>query len=207
MMGLDDLRQFTGGRFAAQDAVDVYLNQDTFNVVDRAFPYLTNTKNATGSGEVAQVRFHLIQSDEKGPLPFKIDELQIIPFDVEHGKIEGGLPYYCLGFRFGDFTYVSDVSAIPPRAHELMLNTKWLVIDALRSYPHISHFSHTQAFEACQNYLQSGGLGYFTGFTHEMSHDEIEKWLNARKRRREPMHVVCAFDGMVIDLKVPYSKI
>ena len=73
---MDDLRQWTL-KEAIQSKIDVYLNEETFQVVERSFPYLTNVRNATGGGEVAMTNFHLIQQYR----PFKIDGFEIIPFD------------------------------------------------------------------------------------------------------------------------------
>jgi phosphoribosyl 1,2-cyclic phosphodiesterase len=50
MMGLDDLRQWTLGKNPIQTSVDVYLTQETMNVVKGSFPYLVNQKYATGGG-------------------------------------------------------------------------------------------------------------------------------------------------------------
>jgi hypothetical protein len=71
---LDDLRAWTTGG-SLQESVPIYLNEETFAVVSRAFPYLVNAANATGGGEVASFKFNVIKGDEK----FEISGLDITP--------------------------------------------------------------------------------------------------------------------------------
>ena len=72
------MRQWTL-RGTIQSKIDVYLDHETFKVVQRSFPYLTDTKNATGGGEVALTNFQLIEAE----IPFQIDGFEIIPFAGE----------------------------------------------------------------------------------------------------------------------------
>ena len=199
MMGLDDLRQWTIGEQHAciQEFVDVYLNQETLDVVSHAFPYLIDTSNATGGGVVPKLKFHLIETGSNGPLPFTVGELGFIPFEVEHGVKAGNLPYYALGFRIDDISYVSDANLIPPRASDIMKDSKYLVIDALRPEPYISHFSYGQAIDECLIHLRQGGTGFFTGMTHARSHDDIEAFIKEDKRiENATIQVVTAYDGL-----------
>jgi hypothetical protein len=126
MFGLDDLRQWTLNN-SIQSHVDVYLNADTMGFVRSVFPYLVDTSKASGGGDVAGIRFHVldaIKSDDgtQDYLPVEIDGVTIQPFEgmhamsdrianyisVEHGKI-GDDPFMCLGFRIDGVTYLSDV--------------------------------------------------------------------------------------------------
>lgn len=81
IMGLDDLRNWTiGGDNAVQSVVHVYLDQATMDVVSRAFPYLVDIQAATGGGDVPRLEFHLIETVSGSPMPFYIEELQVVPF-------------------------------------------------------------------------------------------------------------------------------
>ncbi|KAJ3328751.1 hypothetical protein HDU76_009364, partial [Blyttiomyces sp. JEL0837] len=53
MGGLDDLRQWTLYQ-SVQDTVIVYVNSETMGVVERMFPYIVDSKMATGGGLVPQ---------------------------------------------------------------------------------------------------------------------------------------------------------
>lgn len=125
IMGLDDLRQFTGSgsgpRSSAnsvQSTVPIYLTTETFHVVKAAFPYLVDVRNATGSGEVAKLEFRLMDAKRPGFLEEPIvidDELEIIPFHVHHGVYQDGSPFLSLGFRFLDWWVLSLTDMKLPR--------------------------------------------------------------------------------------------
>lgn len=74
VLGLDDLRAWTSGG-TLQESVPVYLNEETFAVVSRAFPYLVSKANATGGGEVASFQFTVIKGNEN----FEVAGLDITP--------------------------------------------------------------------------------------------------------------------------------
>ncbi|KAI8899410.1 beta-lactamase-like protein [Globomyces pollinis-pini] len=197
VMGLDDLRQWTSAN--VQDKVDVYCDASTLAVVSSAFPYMVDTKKATGSGEVAAVQFHLIERDENGDMiPFWLDELKVVPFEVEHGKALDK-PYYALGYRFGDLTYISDTNSIPDRALDIIDGSSVLVIDALRLKEHSSHLSFEQAYNLCLKVLKAPARAFFTGFTHDLDHEEIEKWISEQPQV-EGITIKGAYDGQRITL-------
>lgn len=77
------MRQWTirGKGPPIQKCVEIYLDKATMEVVERCFPYMVDTKKATGSGEVAALKFIIIDEDENGVIPFKIDDQEIIPFE------------------------------------------------------------------------------------------------------------------------------
>lgn len=140
ILGLDDLRQWTlrSGKEAIQESIHVYLDAATMESVARAFPYMVDTRNATGGGEVAALQFHLIEQDENGVLPFIVEETKIIPFEgilissVEHGKFGNGDPFYALGFRVDDISYISDTNRLPEKAKDIIKDSKVIIMDALR---------------------------------------------------------------------------
>jgi phosphoribosyl 1,2-cyclic phosphodiesterase len=133
ILGLDDLRQWTmNGR--VQSSVDIYLNQETYERVEACFPYIVDSSKATGSGEVATVKFHIF--DQNGmPDYFMVDELKVVPLPVEHGKYNDGSTFFCMGYRFEDFTYISDTNRVPDSTWEKIKGTKVLAIDALKRNP------------------------------------------------------------------------
>ncbi|KAJ3113642.1 hypothetical protein HDU96_003111 [Phlyctochytrium bullatum] len=172
MLGLDDLRQWTmDGNI--QKSVKIYLTAETMEVVARAFPYMVDTKNATGGGAVPTLEFIVIDEKRDGDRipPFMLDELLVQPFEVEHGKYSDGRPYMCTAFKIGPFTYMSDVNDIPPSAWSQMEGTDVLVIDALKYEPHASHFGISQAIDACVRLSPS--RAFFTGFSHKVDHETL----------------------------------
>ncbi|KAK7049089.1 beta-lactamase-like protein [Favolaschia claudopus] len=82
MNGLDDLRAWTlYGLIQAH--VDIYLSQETFEAVQRCFPYLVSHQFASGGGDVSALNWHIINDK----VPFEINDtgIQVIPFAVHHG--------------------------------------------------------------------------------------------------------------------------
>jgi phosphoribosyl 1,2-cyclic phosphate phosphodiesterase len=46
-----------------------------------------------------------------------------------------------LGFRIGDFTYITDANEIPTEELDKIYGSNYLVLNALRREKHISHFT------------------------------------------------------------------
>ncbi len=81
MFGLDDLRQWTLNS-AIQSHVDVYLSAECFEFVSRVFPYLVDPSKATGGGDVAGLRFHVMPKiDDAQYSLVNIDGIPIQPFE------------------------------------------------------------------------------------------------------------------------------
>ncbi|KAJ3107827.1 hypothetical protein HDU97_003175 [Phlyctochytrium planicorne] len=200
MLGLDDLRQWTmDGN--VQETIKIYLNKETMEVVARAFPYMVDTSKATGGGAVPTLQFFVFDEGRQGEEipPFLIEELEVIPFEVEHGKYSNDEPYFSTGFRFGDFTYISDVNRISPLSRSKILGTRTLVIDALKNEAHPSHFGVPQAIKACIDFKPE--RAYFTGFCHQIDHNELLKNLKEHEGlQASSIHVEPAHDGLRIQL-------
>jgi phosphoribosyl 1,2-cyclic phosphate phosphodiesterase len=95
------------------------------------------------------------------------------------------------GFRFGDFTYITDANYIAPEEKEKIKGSKILVLNALRHEKHISHFTLNEAIEiGCE--LEIPQL-YLTHISHQLGlHDEVTKSL--------PDGVALAYDGLHIEI-------
>lgn len=199
VFGMDDLRMWTaGGNRKLQSSVDIYLNQESYDVVQRAFPYLCESAKATGSGEIASLNFHLFETNSTFTL---FDELVVRSFPVEHGFYSNKEPYYANGFRIGSFCYVSDTSKIPPESLEVMKGCKYLVIDALRFEHHTSHFGYQESLDTCHQVLSPSGMGFFTGMGHADLHDDINAWIQKNLDKTKGISVQVAYDGQVVSIK------
>ncbi|KAI8138473.1 beta-lactamase-like protein [Fennellomyces sp. T-0311] len=130
--GMDGLRQWTLGG-AVQKSIDIYLSDETMEVVQRTFPFLVDVRHATGGGDVATFNYNIISPDS----PFNIEGLEVMPLPVHHGKyLSTGEPYWCYGFKMGGISYISDTNYIPPETMKRILSGEpnlMFVIDCLRS--------------------------------------------------------------------------
>jgi phosphoribosyl 1,2-cyclic phosphate phosphodiesterase len=117
--------------------------------------------------------------------PFTINKTVITPLPVMHLRLP------VLGFRIGDFSYITDANFISESTHEKLKGTKILVINALQREHHVSHFNLREAVEIVK--IINPEKAYFTHISHRLGlHSAVEKEL--------PENISLAFDGQVIDV-------
>lgn len=168
--GLDDVRAFN---FFSGKAMPVYANELTTSVLMREFPYAFSEHKYPG---VPEIELNIIDTT-----PFVIGDISIIPIMVWHLK----MPVY--GFRFGNFTYVTDANRIDAPELEKIKGSEVLVLNTLRKEKHISHFTLNEGIALAQslNIPQT----YFTHISHQMGlHKEVMKEL--------PNGIELAYDGL-----------
>lgn len=168
--GLDDVRAFN---YFQEQAMAVYANPMTIDALMREFAYAFADKKYPG---VPNIDLNTI-----GLEPFSIGDIPVVPLQVWHLK----MPVF--GFRFGDFTYITDANRIDESEKEKIWGSKILVVNALRKEKHISHYSLDEAVALVQE-LQIPEA-YFTHISHQLGlHDEVEKNL--------PPGMHLAYDGL-----------
>lgn len=172
--GLDDIRAFN---YLQKSPMDVYGEERVMRALNSSFPYVFAEKKYPG---IPQVRMHTITTE-----PFQIGEMEVIPIRMMHYRLP------LLGFRLGDFAYLTDGNYIPEAEKEKLFGVKHLVVNALRREPHISHFTLSEAVNLIEEL--SPRMGYLTHISHQMGvYAELEKELPSRIRS--------AYDGLVLDL-------
>lgn len=121
--------------------------------------------------------------------PFSFGSLLITPLPVEHASVETiGYLFEAPGAR--RIAYLPDVKRIPAATTELLRGIDVLVVDALRTLPHPTHFSLSEALEAAAEV----GAGE-TWLTH-LSHEYDMRTFGADL----PPGVRMAWDGLRISL-------
>jgi phosphoribosyl 1,2-cyclic phosphate phosphodiesterase len=114
-----------------------------------------------------------------------VEGVPVTPINVMHMHLP------VLGFRFGDFTYITDANYISGEEKEKIKNSKVLVINALRKQKHVSHFNLEEAIELAKEL--KAGKTYFTHISHQMGlHKEVSAEL--------PANISIAYDGLVITI-------
>jgi phosphoribosyl 1,2-cyclic phosphate phosphodiesterase len=174
LAGLDDIRAFN---FFTKKPMDIYANSLTEEAVRRDFYYAFSDTKYPGVPEL-----NLNTIDET---PFVIGDIPIQPILVYHHK----MPVY--GFRFGNFTYITDANRIEPEQVNKIVGSKILVLNALRKEPHISHFTLDQAVQLAKD-LAIPEV-YFTHISHQLG-------LNDTINLELPPHIKLAFDGQELNL-------
>jgi phosphoribosyl 1,2-cyclic phosphate phosphodiesterase len=172
--GLDDVRSFN---YLYKKAMDIYAIPRDQKAIKQEFSYAFDEMPYPGVPDM-----NLIDMSEE---PFKIGDLEILPLPVMHARMK------VMGFRIGDFSYVTDANYIPPETMDKMAGSKVVVINALRKKHHASHFNLEEAVAVLQELKPE--KGYLTHISHMLGlHADIAKEL--------PSFVELAYDGLELDL-------
>jgi phosphoribosyl 1,2-cyclic phosphate phosphodiesterase len=176
ILGLDDVRGFN---FTQKTAIPCYATADVWENLRRVFFYAFDGVPRKGGG-VPRLEPHEIDG------PFTAAGAHVVPVPLWHGDTR------ILGFRFGEFAYLTDCSAIPDESWPLVAGVDTLVIDALRDAKHSTHFTVAEALEAIARIAPR--RAYLTHMAHQLGH--------AATSARLPAGVELAYDGLVIEVNV-----
>lgn len=174
--GMDDLRSL-----CSKAALPVYGNRAAIEEFAARFDYVFRATQAGGG----KPQF----APQAVAGPFAAGGRTVVPVPVKHGGLD------ILGYRLGDFAYLTDTSAIPEGSFALLAGVRDLLIDGLRFRPHSTHFSIDQAVEAARRIGAS--RAWITHLCHDASHAELEEYL--RVRSRPGAAIAPAWDGLEIE--------
>jgi len=168
--GMDDVRAFN---YKSQDAIDIYAEERVQKAIKREFSYVFAEYQYPG---IPKMRLNDIP--EYG---FTVKGVLITPVRVRHLNLE------ILGFRIGNFAYITDANYIPEESKEKLIGVKYLVINALRKEKHISHFNLREAVDFVREI--SPKKAFLTHISHQMGlHKEVTEEL--------PPGIMLAYDGL-----------
>jgi len=176
ILGLDEVRRFNA---MSGGPIPCYASPSTWETVWRTFHYVFDGGPRQGGG-VPQIEAHEIRG------PVTVRGVHVVPVPVWHGAMP------VLGFRFGDFAYLTDCNRIDESSLALVAGVDTLVIDALRDRPHVTHFSVAEALEVIARLAPR--RAYMTHMTHDLGH--------AATSARLPPGVDLAYDGLMLDVRV-----
>lgn len=171
--GLDDLRPFC--RFGD---VDLYAEQNVLDTLKSRIPYCFSNTHQRG---IPSFILHPICPDNQ----FSVEGISVQPIRVMHALLP------IVGYRIGNFAYLTDLKYIPESEFDKLKNLDVLVIDALR---HTTHVSHETLEEALENIRQIAPTkSYLTHMSHEIGlHKEVQKTL--------PENVFLSYDRLEIEV-------
>jgi len=172
--GLDDIRAYN---YFQAKPMEVFANALTQETLFREFQYAFADKKYPG---IPQIHLHTIDNT-----PFVIGDIPVTPIKVWHLKMP------VLGFRMGNFTYITDANKIDDAEKEKILGSEVLVINALRNDKHISHFTLQEAVTLAQE-LKVPTV-YFTHISHQLGlHQSVNALLTPNMQ--------LAYDGLRIKI-------
>jgi len=174
--GLDDIRAYN---YWQGKGIDLYADELTEEVLRREFHYAFNGVLYPGIPVLDILRI----SHEV----FTIGDLKFQPIQVLHYKLP------VLGFRIGNFTYITDANYIAEEEMKKIEGSEIVVLNALRHETHISHFTLAEAQEISKR--TGASQTYFTHISHQLGlHDEVNASL--------PPGQSLAYDGLQIEIKL-----
>ncbi|MEE1259482.1 MAG: MBL fold metallo-hydrolase [Paludibacteraceae bacterium] len=168
--GIDDLRPLGNKK--------IYLDKQTEDAVRQMYGYCFAENPYPG---VPSLSLEKISYE-----PFKICDgtIEVIPIRVMHGKME------IMGYRIGNFAYITDVSSLADDAeYEKLKGLEVVVLGCLRMTEHHSHQKFQEAMEMAKRI--NAKQTFFTHMCHHIGlHSEIEDLV--------PENIMFAYDGLSI---------
>ena len=172
--GLDDVRAYN---FIQMKSMPIYGTRALHDQLKTEFYYAFSDERYPGIPQL-----DLVEIDER---PFTINGLTVTPLPVMHLRMP------VLGFRIGNFSYITDANYIPDETLEKLKGTQALVLNALQREKHVSHFNFEEAIAMAKKI--GAPKTYFTHISHKLgTHKKVEKEL--------PESIALGFDGMTIEL-------
>lgn len=171
--GIVDLRSLN---FAMDKPIDCYGNKETMDILRDKYDYFFNPIQIGGG--LPQVIFHHIEK------PMQFDDLKVIPIPIKHGVLN------ILGYRFDNFTYITDASFISEESFKLIEGTEILVLNGLRYRMHHTHLSLQESVNIADRV--GAKKSYFTHMTHDVLHKNLKREL--------PKNMFPAYDGLTLEI-------
>ena len=175
--GIDEIRSFN---YMQKEDIPMYGNSWSYHDLIHRFPYIFKPHVPEGGG-VPRLVPNLIDVTQES---IEIQGETFIPLPVKHGSQD------CLGYRVGQFAYVTDCSHIPQVTLDRMQNLDVLVLDCLRYAPHKTHYNFDQAMETIR--ILQPKKTYLTHMGHELDYTQTEKKL--------PKNIRLAYDGLTFEV-------
>lgn len=181
--GLDDVRLFP---FYLGHPVPLYCEEFVEKRIKHCFDYAFSASAPTHAGATPQLTTHRISPG----VPLELLGGSILPVRLNHGP-----RFKVLGFRIGNVAYCTDTNEIPETSMRMLEGLDVLILDALRSTPHVSHFSLDEAIAVSERLTPKQTV--FTHLSHDFDYDTVNAML--------PETMELAYDGMRIPVPVVTS--
>ena len=173
--GLDDLRAYN---MIHKHPISVYGSAHALADIRTRFAYCFQPPPLGGG--IPDLQLQEIQAGT----PLTIQSLDVQPLSILHGKAP------ILGFRLGDFGYLTDVSVVPEETYAALTGVKYLITSALRHRPHPTHMSLPEALEVARRI--GAKRTWFTHMCHDLEHHATNAQL--------PKGIELAYDGLSFEV-------
>lgn len=170
--GIDDLRPF-----CRHESMPIFVEPYVAKKLKERIPYCFRENPYPGVPN--------IQLKEIDLEPFSFKSIEITPIRLLHGQLP------ILGFRIGNFAFLTDLTEIPLEEYKKLQNLDVLIIAALRKHKHNTHQTFDEAISKidCIQPKKS----YLIHASHQLGlHEEVSKEL--------PENIFLSFDGLTIEI-------
>ncbi len=170
--GLDDLRPFS-----KKHPLPVFAEENVSRKLKQRMPYCFGQSNYPGVPN--------LQLKEISTTGIEFDGIHVVPVRVMHGKLP------ILGYRVGNFAYLTDMTSLPESEYEKLQDLDILVIAALRRKIHNTHQTYDEALAQINRINPNRSL--LIHASHDLGlHHEVSGEL--------PSSVDLSYDGLVIEI-------
>jgi phosphoribosyl 1,2-cyclic phosphate phosphodiesterase len=173
--GIDDLRAISIRR----GALPVYGYSETLREISERFNYIFDQCVVPPRGTSKP---ELVATPAFPGEPITVGDLEVLPLELDHGRRK------ILGYRFGEFAYLTDVKTVPEETSQHLRDLNVLVVSALLDRSHPTHFSIDEAVEFAMRI--GAERTFLTHLTHRHTHAEFLE--------RLPPGIEPAYDGLDI---------
>ncbi len=172
--GLDDVRPYN---YSQNCEMKLFGNEESISDIKKRFYYSFDDNRYPGAP-----KFELINIRDNDEI--EIDGLKIKVIYGLHGEMQ------VLGYRIGDFSYITDFKFIDEKEMQKLVGSKVLTINALMPVKeHRLHFNLEEALEIAKK------VNVKKVFLTHLSH-----WFRPHSEMILPKYVNMAYDGLVIEL-------
>lgn len=172
--GLDEVRSFNQ---IQQQPIAVYCRSAVLERLRKEYAYIFAGHDYPG---IPDIEVQLIENK-----PFSVAGIALNPVEVMHHQMP------VLGFRIGDFTYITDAKHIADEEKQKIKGSSTLVLNALQHEENIAHLTLNEALALVEEL--GVGRAYLTHISHRLGlHEVVSKGL--------PPQVALAFDGLQLEV-------
>ena len=167
--GIDELRSFN---FLQKNSIPCYGSPYTLSRIKTMFDYIFSDDVQLSA--IPKITLEPMEGE------FTLFGRKIVPLPAKHGEMD------IYGYRIGTVAYLTDCNSVPDSTIENMQHLSLLVIGAVQTQYHPTHFNIDQAVEL------SSKIGakktYITHLNHTIRHND--------QNAKLPENVRLAYDGL-----------
>jgi phosphoribosyl 1,2-cyclic phosphate phosphodiesterase len=180
--GIDELRVF---RMKEKRKTDIYGNRESIEELKRRYDYLFETRHEGVYPSV--LNDHIIEPEEFYK-PYRIGDIDVIPYEQEHGTCKS------MGYRFGDVAYSTDFVDLEQEALEALSGVKIWIADGC-GYKMENNRVHASLNKLyALNEIIKAETVYVSHMSQIMDYRTLKKEL--------PAGFDVAYDGLVVESSV-----